>query len=297
MAPKRPSHLDDPPVASSSEAEEDSSSEEEEEEEEEEGASEEDEEQESQKSKTTPLTKAVPISTVRSSVKRPSNSEVKDSKRAKKKGSEPDGGSAIAEDESKKTGDESKKLFQRLWSEDDEIVILKGISDYAAKKGSIPSAADMHAFQDFIKKSLQIDFTKAQLSDKLRRKFGGGGEKLVVKAEQPKANGTGTARSSKALASPQNLSSPSLGPAEDLLSSPKLGVMEELLSSPSLGNFGLSEHILSKGLELVPESKRAELDAKWKKIHMAEMELFAKRSQLLADQTTLILEALKPADH
>ncbi|KAF4389943.1 hypothetical protein CsatB_029526 [Cannabis sativa] len=326
MAPKRPSHLDDPPVASSSEAEEDSSSEEEEEEEEEEGASEEDEEQESQKSKTTPLTKAVPISTVRSSVKRPSNSEVKDSKRAKKKGSEPDGGSAIAEDESKKTGDESKKLFQRLWSEDDEIVILKGISDYAAKKGSIPSAADMHAFQDFIKKSLQIDFTKAQLSDKLRRlkkkyennasrkkynptklhekevfelskKIWGGGEKLVVKAEQPKANGTGTARSSKALASPQNLSSPSLGPAEDLLSSPKLGLMEELLSSPSLGNFGLSEHILSKGLELVPESKRAELDAKWKKIHMAEMELFAKRSQLLADQTTLILEALKPADH
>ncbi|XP_062084678.1 GLABROUS1 enhancer-binding protein-like [Humulus lupulus] len=321
MAPKRPSHLDDPPVASSSEAEEDSSSEEEEDE----GASEE-VEQESQKPRITPLSKPTPISSARPSAKRPSNSEVKDSKRAKKKGSEPDGGSAMAEDELKKSGDESKKLFQRLWSEDDEIVILKGMMDYAAKKGANPSAADMNAFHDFIKKSLQIDFTKTQLSDKVRRlkkkyennagrkkynptkphekevfelskKIWAGGEKVVVKAEQPKANGTGLAKVYKMVASPQNLSSPSSRPPEDLLSSPKLGALGDLLSSPSLGSHGISEHVLNKGLELISELKRAELEAKWKKIHMAEIELFAKRSQLLADQSTLILEALKSADH
>ncbi|PON84285.1 DNA-binding storekeeper protein-related transcriptional regulator [Trema orientale] len=107
------------------------------------------------------------------SAKRPGESEAKDSKRAKKKGggSEPDGGSTPGggEDESKKSGgDDSKKLFQRLWSEDDEIVILKGMTDYAAKKGADPSA-DMSAFLDFIKKSLQLDFTKTQLADKVRR--------------------------------------------------------------------------------------------------------------------------------
>ncbi|PON34738.1 hypothetical protein PanWU01x14_342060, partial [Parasponia andersonii] len=109
---------------------------------------------------------------MRRSAKRPSESEAKDSKQEKKKGggSEPNGGSTPGvEDESKKSsGDDSKKLFQRLWSEDDEIVILKGMIDYAAKKGADLST-DMSPFLDFIKKSLQLDFTKTQLADKVRR--------------------------------------------------------------------------------------------------------------------------------
>ncbi|EXC23160.1 hypothetical protein L484_018291 [Morus notabilis] len=69
-------------------------------------------------------------------------------------------------------GDEedSKKSsgFARVWSEDDEIAVLKGMTDYKAKKGADPYA-DMGAFHDFIKKSLNADVSKSQLVDKIRR--------------------------------------------------------------------------------------------------------------------------------
>ncbi|PON34664.1 Mediator-associated protein [Parasponia andersonii] len=283
-------------------------------------------------------TAAAAASSARPSAKRPSESEAKDSKRAKKKGvgPEPDGGSTPAggEDESKKSsGDDSKKLFQRLWSEDDEIVILKGMIDYAAKKGADPSA-DMTAFLDFIKKSLQLDFTKTQLADKVRRlkkKFENnagkkkynptkpheekvfelskkiwGSEGTSRKPELPKANGTARnsqkANNNKVLASVK----------ADLLSSPEalnevakldIGLNASGVSGSfaefdkSLGEFGLSEHVVKQGLDLISESKKAELEAKWKKIRLAELDLFVKRSQLITDQAKLILDAFKSSDH
>lgn len=81
------------------------------------------------------------------------------------------GGSEEEEPESKKSeGDDSKKvLFQRVWSKDDEIAILKGMIDFTAKTGAGPAVANMNEFHDFIKKSLQIGASKTQLSDKVRR--------------------------------------------------------------------------------------------------------------------------------
>ncbi|KAL7617739.1 hypothetical protein Lser_V15G03080 [Lactuca serriola] len=68
------------------------------------------------------------------------------------------------------TDDDSKKqLFQRLWSEDDEIVILKGMIDYKTEKNGENPVADMGAFHEFIKKSLHVDVSRAQLVDKVRR--------------------------------------------------------------------------------------------------------------------------------
>ncbi|CAI9787901.1 unnamed protein product [Fraxinus pennsylvanica] len=91
-------------------------------------------------------------------------SEVKDTKRLKPK-PEP----VISEKKWSVTNDDMKeKLFQRLWSEDDEIVILKGMTDYVVKKKSDP-AADLNTFRDFIKKNLNVDVTKVQLQDKIRR--------------------------------------------------------------------------------------------------------------------------------
>nr|XP_016473271.1 PREDICTED: mediator-associated protein 1-like [Nicotiana tabacum] len=66
------------------------------------------------------------------------------------------------------TEDVKRQLFQRLWSEDDEIVILKGMIDYRSKKKSDP-VADLSAFHEFIKKSLHVDVSKTQLQDKIRR--------------------------------------------------------------------------------------------------------------------------------
>ncbi|CAK9135455.1 unnamed protein product [Ilex paraguariensis] len=99
--------------------------------------------------------------------KRPAGSVVKESKRAKQKVDSNNGDSekkisSVTQDDSK------KQLFQRLWSEDDEIVIVKGVIEYMAKKGADP-VADMIAFHEFIRKSLHVDVTKTQLSDKVRR--------------------------------------------------------------------------------------------------------------------------------
>ncbi|KAM7530751.1 hypothetical protein LguiB_034161 [Lonicera macranthoides] len=99
------------------------------------------------------LSKPTKIPRSGAGAKRPADSEAKDSKRAKK---------IPAED------DQKKQLFQRLWSEEDEIAILKGIMEYTSKKGADPMS-DMHAFYDFIKKSIHCDVTKNQLAAKVRR--------------------------------------------------------------------------------------------------------------------------------
>ncbi|GAA0151160.1 hypothetical protein LIER_37237 [Lithospermum erythrorhizon] len=64
--------------------------------------------------------------------------------------------------------DVSKKLFQRVFSEDDEIVLLKGMLDFTAKKKSDP-VVEIDEFHGFIKKLLHFDVTKAQLLNKIRR--------------------------------------------------------------------------------------------------------------------------------
>ncbi|KAB1210119.1 Mediator-associated protein 1 [Morella rubra] len=58
--------------------------------------------------------------------------------------------------------------IQRLWGEEDELAVLKGMIEFESKKGSDPSA-DMGAFHDFIKKNLRVEVSKAQLMDKIRR--------------------------------------------------------------------------------------------------------------------------------
>jgi hypothetical protein len=223
MAPKRPSHLEDPPAASSSsssEEEEGSSSSEEEEEAEAEKASslpstpvtekkpvpkKPDPEPQSSSSgsgsdsdtdsgatpnqsvkpiASKPMEDSVPKATTKprskpassaarslAATKRPSSeTDSKDStKRAKKKAPEPSADGVVSPDNTKKSnsGDE-KKLFQRVWSEGDEIAILKGMLEFAAKRGADP-ITDTAAFHEFVKKSLHVDVSKTQLVDKIRR--------------------------------------------------------------------------------------------------------------------------------
>ncbi|KAJ9180139.1 hypothetical protein P3X46_008421 [Hevea brasiliensis] len=63
--------------------------------------------------------------------------------------------------------DESRRLFQRLWTDEDEIVVLQGFLDYTTQRGS--SHYDTALFYDQIKSKLQLDFNKNQLVEKLRR--------------------------------------------------------------------------------------------------------------------------------
>ncbi|CAH9089248.1 unnamed protein product [Cuscuta europaea] len=63
---------------------------------------------------------------------------------------------------------EKKSAHNRLWSNDDQIAILKGMIDYKAQTGTDPNA-DFVAFNDFIMDKLDISFSKAQIKDKIKR--------------------------------------------------------------------------------------------------------------------------------
>ncbi|KAK4714230.1 hypothetical protein R3W88_020137 [Solanum pinnatisectum] len=70
----------------------------------------------------------------------------------------------IAEEEEKN----SAATPRSLWSDDDQLALLKGIAEYKAVKGMKPSA-DMSAFYEFIRGKLQAEVSKRQLRDKVRR--------------------------------------------------------------------------------------------------------------------------------
>ncbi|CAH9071419.1 unnamed protein product [Cuscuta epithymum] len=63
---------------------------------------------------------------------------------------------------------EKKSAHNRLWSNDDQIAMLKGMIDYKAQTGTDPNA-DFVAFNDFIMDKLDISFSKAQIKDKIKR--------------------------------------------------------------------------------------------------------------------------------
>ncbi|XP_011658171.1 STOREKEEPER protein [Cucumis sativus] len=278
------------------------------------------------------------VTPARPSLKKPGET-TRDAKRPKKSSEADADDGVVAEDDSKKSVDESKKLFQRLWSEDDEIAILNGMIDYSAKKGSDPSL-DMNAFHDFIKKSLHVDVTKAQLMDKIRRLkkkyrnnadrgkkgadptfskahdqkgfelskriWGGEGFLRTPAVDQLKPNANGTPKknqrgsTSKALASlkAELLPSPDAPKEDDKMKVDDCevpsGCMDGFVAfERSLGAVGLPESFLKPGLELIGQSKRTELEEEWKKLHLAELELFLKRTELIRDQTKLILDAYK----
>ncbi|KAA8515448.1 hypothetical protein F0562_018941 [Nyssa sinensis] len=241
------------------------------------------------------------------SAKRPidsdNNRDVEESKRAKKKALDAED-IVIEEDAAKKTGDDTKKqLFQRLWSEDDEIAVLVGMIEYTGKKGADP-VADMNAFHDFIKNKLHIDVSKTQLSDKVRRlkkkyennaskgKKGGertlskpheqqayelskkiwGGEANVVGVDSTKVNGKekkNQNQRSKGAASPK-VDKPSGLDGSKVVS--KLEVEQNatlpwlVWRNRSIGDSSLEEEIIRDGLELIEGTKRPELEEKWKQL-------------------------------
>ncbi|ESQ49587.1 hypothetical protein EUTSA_v10020724mg [Eutrema salsugineum] len=66
--------------------------------------------------------------------------------------------------------DDSRRLFQRLWTDEDEIELLRGFLDYiTTHRGSSSHPPDTAPFYEQIKSKLQLDFNKNQLVEKLRR--------------------------------------------------------------------------------------------------------------------------------
>ncbi|KAF8396976.1 hypothetical protein HHK36_018614 [Tetracentron sinense] len=79
--------------------------------------------------------------------------------------------SAASEEKKPSAFDESRRLFQRLWTDEDEIGLLQGFLDFTTQRGTQNSSHhhDTGPFYDQIKTRLQLDFNKNQLVEKLRR--------------------------------------------------------------------------------------------------------------------------------
>ncbi|KAJ0237061.1 transcription factor [Hirschfeldia incana] len=67
--------------------------------------------------------------------------------------------------------DDSRRLFQRLWTDEDEIELLRGFLDYVTSHRGNNSShpPDTAPFYELIKSKLQLEFNKNQLVEKLRR--------------------------------------------------------------------------------------------------------------------------------
>ncbi|CAL9171706.1 unnamed protein product [Musa hybrid cultivar] len=67
--------------------------------------------------------------------------------------------------------DDSRRLFQRLWTDEEEIKILQGFFEFTSRRGTTFASHqyDTGPFYEEIKKQLQFEFTKNQLIEKLRR--------------------------------------------------------------------------------------------------------------------------------
>ncbi|KAI3680593.1 hypothetical protein L6452_35366 [Arctium lappa] len=75
---------------------------------------------------------------------------------------------AVAAPDAENNGGEKKQLFQRLWSENDEIELIQGMISYVEEKGKDP-VADVNDFHEFVKKSLHVDVSTRQVITKVRR--------------------------------------------------------------------------------------------------------------------------------
>ncbi|XP_050241345.1 probable transcription factor At1g11510 [Quercus robur] len=305
---QRPSHLDDHRAVSSSAEEEEEQTlsdddEEGEQEEEEEGGEQSSSEEQDEAAKIESLPSAPPVKPhssssgsetkpmepestrfTRSSTmkkKRPnSEMETTPSKRVKKKDPKSEGGG----------GGEEKKLFQRLWSDDNEIELLKGMLDYRAIHDSDP-AADAAAFYEFVKKSLHVEVTKAQLVDKMKR----------LRKKYRNNAGRGKKGKDPTFSKPHERKTYQLSKkiwgctATATATAADDGVSGRCLNEMLFFNKNvvLEESLIKKGLELIGQQKRLELEERWKRVELAALQTYVARTELLRDQASLILEAYK----
>ncbi|XP_031251646.1 probable transcription factor At1g11510 [Pistacia vera] len=242
---------------------------------------------------------------------------LKDSKRAKKKetGADPD------DEDKKKSGEDKKKqFFQRVWSEEDEIAVLKGLIAFTTKKGMDPYQ-DTNAFHDFIKKSLHVDLTRTQLMDKIRRlkkkyennlgRGNKGEDRNVSKLHERHAydlskklwgNGTKKNQNQKESSESLALFKAELNDGAKMdIDNDKRGSLnsekEMLLFDKSVGMAGLEEFVINQGLHMIGGAKKAEVEERWKKLQIAQLQLFLEWNDLIKEQTKLILEAMKSSSH
>ncbi|GAU15862.1 hypothetical protein TSUD_40830 [Trifolium subterraneum] len=189
------------------------------------------------------------------------------------------------------------------FSKNDVILILKALSDFKSHSGNDP-AKHAKVFHDSLKDSLSIKCTVRKLREKVRvlklkfekncqinekdltfsssyekeifelsKKFWGQEKRVDEKQKQPKKKNVA-----------------------------KKPVKEEFAKGESSGQMGhvnlsgemcMGFNVLKRGMELLGEAEREELESRWKKLKTQEMEVLVMRAELAKDYARLILDELE----
>ncbi|KAL8231442.1 hypothetical protein R6Q57_001220 [Mikania cordata] len=213
----------------------------------------------------------------------------------------------------KNTNDNSKmQTFRRLWSEDDEIVVLKRFIDFKAEKNE--ESVDMGEFYESVKTALNIDVTRKQLADKIRKlkrkylnnasrekdgedpNFSNTHEQQIYQLSQLIwGDNTNVSESKKNHAEKND----NVAGMDNERQKSKIEVEKKNNGCQFIRYSGLNdssfltEEIVKAGLELADDSKRAELDEKRKELKEQEIMVYLKRLEFLKDQALVALEAIR----
>jgi hypothetical protein len=233
---------------------------------------------------------------------------------------------AAAKKKTKISGDEAKKMFQRLFSGTDETAMLQGFLDFTSTRGD--PYEKMDAFCDYVKTLIDFKATKSQIVTKLQRckkkfvnmvknslKKGRTEDKIKFAKELDQkafdlsrkiwgVDGVFPAKprkKSKDSKSPH--ASPSHAPRrEEEMEIPKAIVVNTHLSSSSreIASFfkadnpsvvSLDESLIAAGWDLIEDGpKKRAMEEKMKKLKAMQVELCLQRSGLVDSTANMVLK-------
>ncbi|CAO2823726.1 unnamed protein product [Amaranthus hypochondriacus] len=221
----------------------------------------------------------------------------------------------------------SKKLFQRLFSENDEVQILNGMIEYKARKGADP-INDMEDFCAFVKKLLHVDVKRSQLMDKIRRlkkkftnakikdkKIGNEHDKRlfdlskkiwddsVINTKDDKvSNGVVgdkdvVVKSASKPRAPKSKNDTVVTEKNKVVihngDTAEKGLVNSAMEEDlDVGEMAVKEKVRKRALKKMGEKGRAEIDEMWEKVAKAEWELKMMREEAQREETRRIMEAL-----
>ncbi|CAJ2645180.1 unnamed protein product [Trifolium pratense] len=206
----------------------------------------------------------------------------------------------------------------RIFSEGDELAILRGVADFLSKTGKDPSK-NIDSFHDFVKNSLGATVTNEQLKRKIR----GLREKYescdnFIKPHDKKAlelfkkikwgnNGGNVAgeENGKAVVvkSPKkdvNVKVKHIGSSSrnvESVSDNNVILKEICRFGVDMGLSALNKDAVKQGLEMIAESSRAEMERQWRRLHVTELEVLMNLAQFVKELSREILEELKKSIH
>ncbi|XP_078444999.1 uncharacterized protein LOC144714176 [Wolffia australiana] len=210
---------------------------------------------------------------------------------------------AAAEPKRRRT-DESpedpRRMFQRLWTDDDEIAILQGFLAFTAARrrdGGASGGAAQHdtaLFYDQIRDSLRLDVNKSQLVEKLRRlkkKY----RNAAARLRAGKDHAFKTPHDQAAFHLSAKIWGAAASAADDDDDDDDVDRRSKPIPAASPGGYLSPMPISSLAIGALPFGLGggAAVEAKWRRQQILELEVLSQRIDLMQEQIKLQLADLR----